>query len=76
LRWHLEIQIGAPESYGLKNIQPEEHSRNLIVYNSDDPNIFLVNSLLSSKSNIVSTPFVNGIRTLAFGLKVQYAFVL
>ena len=66
--------MGLFADYGLKNIQPEESQENLIEYNNEDPGNFIKNSLLTSESHSKATPYVDEVKTLAVGLKIQYAF--
>ena len=66
--------MGLFADYGLKNIQPEESQQNLINYNNEDPGNFIRNSLLTSASNSNDTSYVDEVKTLALGLKIQYAF--
>ncbi|MGB7784525.1 MAG: outer membrane beta-barrel protein [Salinimicrobium sp.] len=67
--------MGLFADYGLKNIQPEESQENLIMYNKEAPANFIKNSLITSESNSKATPYVDEVKTLAFGLKIQYAFL-
>ncbi|WP_189605462.1 hypothetical protein [Salinimicrobium marinum] len=60
--------------YGLKDIKPEENQGNLIAYNSEDPVDLMNGSMLSSINNKSFNHYVDEVKTLAFGLKIQYAF--
>ena len=68
------LYMGLFVDYGLKDIKPEVDQANLIAYNTEDPMNFMNSSLLTSVKNTEATPYVNEVKTLAFGLKIQYAF--
>ena len=68
------LYMGLFVDYGLKDIKPEVDQANLIAYNTEDPMNFMNSSLLTSVKNTEATPYVDEVKTLAFGLKIQYAF--
>ncbi|MDT0686964.1 hypothetical protein [Autumnicola psychrophila] len=67
------LYMGLFIDYGLKDVKPEQNQQNLIAYNTEDPTNFMNRSLLSSANNTDSTEYVEEVKTLAFGLKIQYA---
>jgi len=68
------LYLGAFLDYGLNDIQPDASRERLIGYNSQYPVAFPFDSLLSSQRDMNSEKYINEVRTLAFGLKLQYGF--
>lgn len=68
------LYMGLFADFGLKDIKPKENQKNLIAYNAENPVNFRNNSILSSVNQSSSTSFVEDVKTLAFGLKITYAF--
>ncbi|SFG24543.1 MULTISPECIES: outer membrane beta-barrel protein [Salegentibacter] len=68
------LYMGLFFDYGLNDIRPEASGERLIDYNNQDPTFFATGSLLASRSDMNPGQYVDEIRTLAFGLKIQYAF--
>jgi hypothetical protein len=65
--------MGLFVDYGLKDIQPEENQDNLLTYHTEDPMNFMHGSLLSSMNKTSNNNYVDEVKTMAFGLKIQYA---
>ena len=66
--------MGLFVDYGVKDIQPEENQENLVTYASEEPVNFINGSVLSSMNKKSINKYVDEVKTLAFGLKIQYAF--
>ncbi len=61
--------------YGLNDIS-ESEGKDVIAYNTQNPPSFIGNSLLESTSKTTSQRYIDEVKTLAFGLKIRYAFGL
>ncbi|WP_232764153.1 hypothetical protein [Salegentibacter salinarum] len=68
------LYMGLFMDYGLNDIKPGVSGERLIDYNNQNPTAFTTGSLLSSRSDMNSVLYVEEVRTLAFGLEIQYAF--
>lgn len=68
------VYIGAFVEYGLNNLDGETKNENLIVYNTGRPTDFKYNSIFTSYNNEGDFSYADDIRTLAFGIKLRYAF--
>jgi len=68
------LYMGLFLDYGLNDIKPDASVDRLIDYNNQNPTAFQFGSLLSSSRDINSLQDLDEVRTLAFGLKIQYAF--
>ncbi|MBZ9632552.1 outer membrane beta-barrel protein [Salegentibacter sp. LM13S] len=68
------LYMGLFLDYGLNDIKPDASGDRLIDYNNQNPTAFAFGSLLSSRNDMNSKQYVDEVRTLAFGLKIQYAF--
>lgn len=68
------LYMGLFLDYGLNDIKPDASGERLIDYNNQDPTAFAFGSLLSSRREMNSEPYIDEVRTLTFGLKIQYAF--
>ncbi|MGM0934065.1 MAG: hypothetical protein ACQEWD_11540 [Bacteroidota bacterium] len=60
--------------YGLNDIKHDVSGQGLIDYNDQNPTAFAFGSLLYSRRDMNSESYIDEVRTLAFGLKIQYAF--
>ncbi|MGM0934061.1 MAG: outer membrane beta-barrel protein [Bacteroidota bacterium] len=68
------LYMGLFLDYGLNDIKPDASGDRLIDYNNQNPTAFTFGSLLSSRRDINPLQDLDEVRTLAFGLKIQYAF--
>ncbi|TDN83869.1 outer membrane protein with beta-barrel domain [Salegentibacter sp. 24] len=68
------IYLGLFLDYGLNDIQPEISRAKLINYNPQDPTEFTIASVLSSLPDEGLSQDMGELKTLAYGLKVRYAF--
>ena len=68
------LYMGLFLDYGLNDIKPDASSERLIDYNAQNPTDFGFGSLFSSRRDINSLQDQDEVRTLAFGIKIQYAF--
>ncbi len=68
------LYMGLFLDYGLNDIKPDASGERLIDYNDQNPTAFAFGSLLSSRRDMNSEQYLDEVRTLAFGLKIQYAF--
>ena len=68
------LYMGLFLDYGLNDIKPDASRERLIDYNAQNPTDFVFGSLLSSRRDINALQETDEVRTLAFGLKLQYAF--
>ena len=68
------LYMGLFLDYGLNDIKPDASRERLIDYNAQNPTDFVFGSLLSSRRDINALQDLDEVRTLAFGLKIQYAF--
>jgi hypothetical protein len=68
------LYMGLFLDYGLNDIKPDASRARLIDYNAQNPTDFVFGSLLSSRRDINALQETDEVRTLAFGLKLQYAF--
>lgn len=68
------LYMGLFLDYGLNDIKPDASAERLIDYNAQNPTDFALGSLLPSQRDLNSTRYVEEVKTLAFGLKIQYAF--
>lgn len=59
--------------YGLNDIIKNRHEKDLLAYNSEDPSLFLLESVLTATG---SGKTISKVRAVAFGLKIRYAFGL
>lgn len=69
------LYMGLFLDYGLNDIS-ENAGEDVIAYNSQSPTSFMGNSLLESSNKVNSQSYTSDVRTLAFGLKLRYAFGL
>ncbi|MBB4034268.1 hypothetical protein GGR21_000153 [Dysgonomonas hofstadii] len=82
MKWSLSnsmnLYIGGYVDYGLNNIVKENGGDNIIPYEKDNPTTFRYNSLMNSKysNEESSSPFIDKVVPLAFGLKVKLGFSL
>ena len=60
--------------YGLNDIKPDASRERLIDYNAQNPTDFVFGSLLSSSRDINALQDRDDVRTVSFGIKIQYAF--
>ncbi|PKD19486.1 hypothetical protein APR41_16125 [Salegentibacter salinarum] len=68
------LYMGIFLDYGLNDIKPDTSGQRLVDYNAQNPTEFAFGSVLFSRNDMNSEPYVDEVRTLAIGLKVQYAF--
>ncbi|TDN82738.1 outer membrane protein with beta-barrel domain [Salegentibacter sp. 24] len=68
------LYMGLFLDYGLHDIKTDVSQDRFIDYNNQNPTAFAFGSLLSSRRDMNSEQYVHEVRTLAFGLKIQYAF--
>ncbi len=68
------LYMGLFLDYGLNDIKPDAARERLIDYNAQNPTDFIFGSLLSSRRDINALQKMDEVRTLTFGLKIQYAF--
>jgi len=68
------LYMGLFLDYGLNDIKPNASRERLIDYNAQNPTDFVFGSVLSSRRDINSLQESDEVKTLAFGLKLQYAF--
>lgn len=68
------LYMGLFLDYGLHDIQPEASGERLIDYNNQDPEMFSTGSVLSATRDTGNGQYVDGLRTMTFGLKIQYGF--
>lgn len=68
------LYMGLFLDHGLNDIKPDTSQERFIDYNNQNPTAFAFASLLSSRTDINSLQDLDKVRTLAFGLKIQYAF--
>jgi|26BtaG_2_1085354.scaffolds.fasta_scaffold00435_8 hypothetical protein len=68
--------VGLFLDYGLNNIIANNYQQNLVSYNSEDPTAFISESILTSANKKKGSAYVDKTHTLAYGLKIQYAFSL
>lgn len=68
------IYIGAFFEYGLNELENEETANRLVEYNTDRPAEFEYHSVFTSHNATTGTAYVKGLRTIAYGVKLRYAF--
>ncbi len=77
LKWRIwdgfYIQTGLFADYGLNDIYQKDKNDNLVVYNSQSPADFRINSVVTS-INDQNQPIVNKIFPVSGGLKLRFSF--
>ncbi|PRX43835.1 outer membrane beta-barrel protein [Salegentibacter salegens] len=68
------LYMGLFLDYGLNDIKPDTSGKRLIDYNAQNPTDFVFGSLLSSRRDINALQESDEVKSLAFGIKIQYAF--
>jgi len=68
------LYMGLFLDYGLNDIKPDGSEERLVNYNNQNPTAFAFGSVLSSQGDRDAEQYLDEVRTLAFGLKIQYAF--
>ncbi|NKI27896.1 hypothetical protein HCG49_15140 [Arenibacter sp. 6A1] len=68
------LYMGLFLDYGLNDIKPNPSRERIIEYNNQNPTAYVLESLLSSRRDVIPTQHVEKVCTIAFGLRIQYAF--
>ena len=65
-------QVGFYLDYGLNDLNEEKGTQNAIDYNTQEPTAFIPNSLFNATRKSDGMPYIKEVKTLSFGLKIQY----
>ncbi|WP_150452258.1 hypothetical protein [Arenibacter lacus] len=68
------LYLGLFLDYGLKDIKPGLSKERIVEYNNQNPTAYSFGSLITARRDVLPGQYVEELRTLAFGLKVQYGF--